>query len=137
MQAIGGTFANPSHSFPSLFSPDGLFGAFPYLLPNLICAALLFISIVAGYLFLEETHPDLKPWSTPEDYETSTAETPLIATSGATADAGVDLRTDSYGTFNTVDFPEEERWNLNADGSSRPSSFRSTPKANFLTRRVT
>lgn len=39
--AIGGTFANPSVAFPWLFSPSGIFSMFPYLLPNLICAALL------------------------------------------------------------------------------------------------
>lgn len=135
-KAIGGTFASPSRTYPSLFPPNGLFGKLPYLLPNLICAALLFLSIVAGYLLLEETHPDLQPWSTQGDLDTSTAETPLIATAGATADSGVDLRADSYGTFNAVDIQEEQRWKLNPDGTSRPASFTSDKKVKFLTWRV-
>lgn len=123
--AIGGTLAHPATSMPSVFSPSGMFATFPYLLPNLICAALLLISIILSYLFLMETHPDMQPWSTQEDLDNTTAETPLIVTSGATADAGVDLRTDSYGTFNTVDIMEEKQWMLMADGSSRPPSVSS------------
>lgn len=113
-----------------------MFGIFPYLLPNLICAILLLFSITAGYCFLEETHPDLRPWSTQEDYATSTAETPLMATAGATADAGVDLRADTYGTFNTVDIQGEERWDLNADGTSRPTSVFSQKNSRVFTWKV-
>ena len=118
--AIGGTFANPVESLPSFFSPNSVFATFPYLLPNLICAALLLISIIAGYFYLIETHPDMQPWSTPHDLQHSTAQTPLMATAGATADSGVDLRGDSYGTFNEVSFHEEPIWTVNADGSSPP-----------------
>ncbi|POS87204.1 hypothetical protein EPUL_003335 [Erysiphe pulchra] len=55
--AIGGTFVDPSISFPCIFSPHGIFAKFPYLLSNLICASILIISIITGYIFLEETHP--------------------------------------------------------------------------------
>ena len=134
--AIGGTFANPSVAFPSLFSPFGTFSTFPYLLPNLICAALLLISILAGYFMLEETHPDMQPWSTSEDLDNTTAETPLMLTAGANADAGVDLRADTYGTFNTVDIHEEQQWQVNADGSSRPPSISSETEAKVFTKRV-
>ena len=134
--AIGGTFANPSVAFPSLFSPSGVFGTFPYLLPNLICAALLLISILAGYFVLMETHPDMQPWSTPEDLETTTAETPLMLTAGANADAGVDLRGDTYGTFNTVDIHEDQQWRVSVDGSSMPASISSQTEAKVFTRRV-
>ena len=134
--AIGGTFANPSKSLPSLFSPNGVFAKFPFLLPNLICAALLMVSIIFGYFFLIETHPDLQPWSTQEELDNSTAETPLLATAGATANAdGVDLRSDSYGTFNEVEIDEEKQWLVNTDGSSRPPSVhKESPK--IITRRV-
>lgn len=139
--AIGGTFANPSESFPSVFSPSGLFGPnrFPFLLPNLICAGLLFISIISGYLFLEETHPDLQPWSTPGDLDNTNAQTPLIATSGAMADAGADLRAESYGTFNTVDVPEDEKWQVNEDGSyiRLPEYDDDKPASKVFTWRVT
>ena len=134
--AIGGTFARPSLTMPSIFSPTGVFAKFPYLLPNLICAGFLLISILFGYFFLHETHPDLQAWSTEEDLDNTTAETPLMATSGATADSGVDLRADTYGTFNTVDIHEEKQWTLNADGSSRPASISSKATTNIFTRKV-
>lgn len=133
--AIGGTFARPAVSMPSVFSPTGIFAHFPYLLPNLLCAAILLISILFGYFFLVETHPDMQSWSTPEDLDNTTAETPLM-TSGATADYGVDLRADTYGTFNRVDIHESKEWILNADGSSRPASGASKDLPKVFTRKV-
>lgn len=121
--AIGGLFANPSVSLPSVFPRSGLFTAFPYLLPNLICAILLLISIILGYVLLLETHPNMQVNCGPSPPPDAAAETPLLATSGALADSGVDLRSESYGTFNAVDVGEKERWLVNADGSSRPSSM--------------
>ncbi|KAL8965560.1 MAG: hypothetical protein Q9183_003787, partial [Haloplaca sp. 2 TL-2023] len=134
--AIGGVTARPAVSMPEIFSPDGIFGKYPFLLPNLICAALLLLSIGLGYFFLIETHPDMQPWSTAEEYENTTAETPLICTSGATGDAGVDLRHDTYGTFNAVNITEEKRWNCNADGSPRAPSISSVIEGTIFTRRV-
>ncbi|KAL8925420.1 MAG: hypothetical protein Q9208_003512 [Pyrenodesmia sp. 3 TL-2023] len=134
--AIGGLTARPVVSMPEVFSPSGIFGKFPFLLPNLICAALLLVSIGLGYLFLIETHPDMQPWSVPENHGNTTAETPLMVTSGATADAGVDLRQDTYGTFNEVNIREEKRWNVNADGSPRAPSITSTSSDTIFTRRV-
>ncbi|KAL8655136.1 MAG: hypothetical protein Q9210_001083 [Variospora velana] len=134
--AIGGITARPAVTMPEVFSASVVFGKFPFLLPNLICSALLLVSICLGYFFLIETHPDMQPWSTPEDYENTTAETPLVVTSGAIADAGVDLRQDSYGTFNEVKISEEKRWNVNADGSPRAPSINSTTSDTIFTRRV-
>ena len=133
---IGGTLAKPAKSFPTLFSPDGIFATFPYLLPNLICAGLLMVSIFIGYFFLLETHPDMQPWSTPEELHNTAAETPLLGTAGATANsAGVDLRADSYGTFNEVEIDEEKQWLVNVDGSSRPASIHKKPP-HYINRRV-
>ena len=67
----------------------------------------------------------MQAWSTQQDLDNTTAETPLMATGGATADSGVDLRADTYGTFNTVDITEEKQWLVNADGTSRPPSISS------------
>ncbi|KAI4132321.1 MAG: hypothetical protein LQ338_000782 [Usnochroma carphineum] len=134
--AIGGVASRPAISMPDVFSPSGIFGKFPYLLPNLICAALLLISICLGYFFLIETHPDLQPWSTHESNGNITVETPLMVTAGATADAGVDLRQDTYGTFNEVNISEEKRWNLNSDGSPRAPSVTSTIDNTVFTRRI-
>ena len=134
--AIGGYFARPSISMPSVFPPNGIFAHFPYLLPNAICAAFLLISILFGYFFLVETHPDMQAWSTQEELDNTAAETPLMATAGATADSGVDLRADTYGTFNTVVVHEEKRWKVNADGSSRPASIASSDRSKIFTKKV-
>ncbi|KAI9746205.1 MAG: hypothetical protein M1818_000886 [Claussenomyces sp. TS43310] len=98
--ALGGTFADPASSFPTRFARDGLFGRFPYLLPNLICAGLLLVSIVAGYFLLEETHPDMQPRVLLPDDTYVSDETPLMATADAIKTPAVDLRAETYGTFN-------------------------------------
>ncbi|KAL1636524.1 hypothetical protein SLS56_001107 [Neofusicoccum ribis] len=116
--SIGGYFAEPSKNFPALFPEGSLFDKFPYLLPNLICALMLFGSIIAGYFFLEETHPDMQPWSTAEDLEETSAETPLMPTAGATAHAAANLATESYGTFDEVDVQREQNWTVRADGGN-------------------
>lgn len=68
-------------------------------------------------------------------FEHTSAEQPLLATSGATANAGVDLRAESYGTFNQVSMHEDEHWEIQADGTS---SIRKEPrKPNAFTWRVT
>lgn len=123
--AIGGLFANPSVSLPSVFPQSGLFTTFPYLLPNLICATLLLISIVLGYFLLLETHPSMQVCASSSSIEHAATETPLLATSGALADSGVNLRGDSYGTFNAVNIQEKERWLVNANGTSQSDRPRS------------
>ena len=47
----------------------------------------------------------------------------MITAAGATADPGVDLRQESYGTFNEVEVAHKDQWRVNADGTSRPPSF--------------
>jgi len=116
-------------SFPSVFPPSGLFGRFPYLLPNLVCSVMLVLSIIGSWLFLQETHPDMQPGNTHRFFEHTSAEQPLLATSGATANAGVDLRADSYGTFNQVRLHEDEDWEVRADGTSPAWKKPLKPKA--------
>lgn len=58
--SIGGTFSDPHQSLPTLFPSGCLFDRFPYLLPNVVCAALLLTGVILGYFLLEETHPDFK-----------------------------------------------------------------------------
>ncbi|KAF4160586.1 hypothetical protein CNMCM6936_004387 [Aspergillus lentulus] len=115
--AIGGLLAKPADSYPSLFSANGLFGKFPYLLPNLVCSLLLLLSIIGSWLFLQETHPGLQHQNGSGNHDHTSAESPLLATAGATANAGVDLRAESYGTFNQVRLQADEDWFVNADGS--------------------
>ena len=127
--ALGGLLADPAHAYPDIFSEQGFFGHFPWALPNLVCASLMLLSIVAGYFFLEETHPDLKKGADPFVYHAIAEQTPMITAAGANADPSIDLRQDSYGTFNEVDVPHNDEWRLNADGTSRPPSIneKSTP----------
>ena len=150
--AIGGFFARPAKVFPGVFSPTGIFAKFPYLLPNLICAGMLFMSIVFGYLFIHETHPDMQPWSTAAELENTVAETPLLLPSGGIANAGADLRNESYGTFNHVDMRVDvesvldldldphagprkiEFWQNPSASSSRPPSIKECESA--FTQRV-
>ncbi|CAG8168586.1 unnamed protein product [Penicillium salamii] len=131
--AIGGLLAKPAESNPSLFPVDGLFGKFPYLLPNLVCSVLLLFSIIGSWLFLQETHPDMQP-SEAHGYFDHATEQPLLVTSGATANAAVDLRAESYGTFNQVHLHQDEHWNVQADGSS--PSWKTLPKPKAFTWRI-
>lgn len=118
--AIGGTFSDPASAWPNTFSIDGLFGRFPYLLPNLLCASLLLISILAGYFLLEETHPDMQPRvSLPDDTYVSD-ETPLVGTADACKTPAVDLRADTYGTFEGSD---DTTWRRAIEKSHPPKVF--------------
>lgn len=96
---IGGTFADPHENWPDAFPRGSLFDRFPYLLPNLICAALLFISIILGYFLLEETLPELSSVSIIQTESFVSEETPLRETSDAVKRPAVDLRAETYGTF--------------------------------------
>ncbi|KAM7218564.1 tetracycline:hydrogen antiporter [Rhypophila decipiens] len=57
---IGGALAKPVENYPSLFSPGGILERFPYLLPNLFSSACVFVGLIIGILFLEETHAEKK-----------------------------------------------------------------------------
>ncbi|KAK0704246.1 major facilitator superfamily domain-containing protein [Apiosordaria backusii] len=100
---IGGLFADPHESYPHLFPTGSLFERFPYLLPNLICAVLLLVSILMGYFLLEETHPDMQPRISLPDHTFLSENTPLIETSDAIKRPAVDLRDDNYGTMRSRD----------------------------------
>lgn len=100
---IGGIFADPHESYPNLFPKGSLFERFPYLLPNLICAAMLLVSIVLGYFLLEETHPDMQPRVMLPDDTFHSENTPLIETSDAMKRPAVDLRDENYGTMRSRD----------------------------------
>jgi hypothetical protein len=93
---------------------------------------LLLLSIIGSWLFLQETHPDMQPGET-HGYFDHAAEQPLLVNSGATANAAVDLRAESYGTFNQV-YVHEEHWDVQADGSS--PSWKKLPKPKAFTWRI-
>jgi len=120
--AIGGTFADPHESFPNLFPKGSLCEIYPYLLPNLLCAALLFISVLLGYFLLEETHPDMQPHVLLPDDTFVSEETPLIETSDAIKRPAVDLlRDENYGTIKSCDVKAlNGKWNKESE--KRPVS---------------
>jgi hypothetical protein len=53
---IGGALARPCISYPEIFSKGSIWDRYPYLLPNLFSAATVFVGVIIGLLFLEETH---------------------------------------------------------------------------------
>jgi hypothetical protein len=54
---MGGYLAQPAYYYPSVFSPDGIFGEYPYLLPNIVCVVAIVIAVIQGMIFLKETNP--------------------------------------------------------------------------------
>ena len=134
--AIGGILADPAKSYPDTFSKDGLFGQFPWLLPNLVCAMMILVSIISGFFWLEETHPDLRKGADPYTYHNIAEQTPMIAAAGANADPGVDLRQESYGTFNEVDIQRNEHWEVSASGDSQPASFSEKMPEKWLNKKI-
>lgn len=53
---VGGALARPCISYPDIFPPGTIWERFPYLLPNLFSAITVFVGVIVGILFLEETH---------------------------------------------------------------------------------
>jgi hypothetical protein len=102
---IGGLFADPHKSYPHLVPRGSLLERFPYLLPNLICAGMLLMSILLGYFLLEETHPDMQPRVLLPDDTFLSENTPLIETSDAMKRPAVDLRDENYGTVRSLEQP--------------------------------
>ncbi|KAK6344734.1 hypothetical protein TWF718_006691 [Orbilia javanica] len=52
---IGGFLSEPAKNYPAVFPPGGFFDRHPFALPNMFTAAILFMALVFGTLFLEET----------------------------------------------------------------------------------
>lgn len=115
--SLGGFFAEPAQTFPSVFGATGVFGQFPYLLPNLICSSLLLISIVMAYFLLDETHPDMQPRDHFDQPDAAVAaETPLLPAQDATSGAAANLNTEAYGTFYAVEVQRDEVWRVQSNG---------------------
>ncbi|KAL8929347.1 MAG: hypothetical protein Q9172_000520 [Xanthocarpia lactea] len=55
---IGGSLADPCKNYPGIFAQRTLFEAYPFLLPNIVCAMILVVGILIGIFFLEETHQE-------------------------------------------------------------------------------
>lgn len=74
---MGGFLAQPARFYPHAFAKDGLFGRYPYLLPNLVAAGGIFLAIIQGILFLEETNPVVLEEDDPSPVEEVNERTPL------------------------------------------------------------
>lgn len=127
--AIGGTFADPNEAFPDLFPEGSLFARFPYLLPNLLCALLLLISILLGYFLLDETHPDMQPRNMLPDDTFVSEETPLMETSDAMKRPAVDLRDENYGTI-------KSRARVCADVAGTKDGAAKRPSCSIMCKRI-
>lgn len=57
---LGGALAKPVQSYPTLFQAGSIWETYPYLLPNLVCTAIVSLGVLIGILFLEETHAEKK-----------------------------------------------------------------------------
>lgn len=73
---MGGFLAKPAVFYPSVFAANGIFGRYPYLLPNLVAALSILLAIIQGMIFLEETNPALKKDAIEEE-EPVNERTPL------------------------------------------------------------
>ncbi|GAP86284.1 putative major facilitator superfamily transporter [Rosellinia necatrix] len=120
--AIGGIFADPHQTWPGIFTQQSLFAKFPYLLPNIICAALLLISIILGWFLLEETHPDMQPRVMLPGNTYASDETPLLETSDALKKSPVDLRSGIYGSIKCRE-GLETKYGKASDDRNRSSIF--------------
>ncbi|WVZ54618.1 hypothetical protein U9M48_005387 [Paspalum notatum var. saurae] len=52
--ALGGYLAMPAENFPSVFSPDSIFGRFPYFLPCL-CTSIFAAAVLISCIWMPET----------------------------------------------------------------------------------
>ncbi|CAB1117720.1 unnamed protein product [Ectocarpus sp. CCAP 1310/34] len=53
--AFGGLLAQPATHYPNVFSESGLYGRYPYLLPNVVGASIAFSGLPMVFFFLKET----------------------------------------------------------------------------------
>lgn len=118
--------ANPSKENPVAFPPSGLFGKFPYLLPNLVCSALLVISMVFGWLFLYETHPDMQPTGdSPDNTNAPDYLTPLLAFEGDSVTDSVTYGTVNQPIMNQMPLRDDEQssWTTGYEEAEPKSAF--------------
>ncbi len=140
--AIGGYFAFPAQNFPSSFSDDGLFGKFPFLLPNLLCAGLMVVSILVAWLAVKETHPGKQSSSTShqdayhDTIQHIRADSSILQSTDNMPGVNLAQTAHAYGTFNAIsESAIEEEWDVKPDGTSKPASIASDSQK-WLTRRI-
>ncbi|RYO82766.1 hypothetical protein DL762_006430 [Monosporascus cannonballus] len=127
--AMGGFLAQPAQFYPSLFPADGIFGRYPYLLPNLVSVVVIVLAIIQGIFFLGETNPREKkpieehavedgitdertPLRNPRQSMSALShqsERPRFMEEGlpVPVEQNFDLRRTSFGTLHSIKLPTE------------------------------
>lgn len=125
--AMGGFLAHPVKSYPGRFDENGLWGRYPYLLPNLVAFVCVVSAVTLGIFFLDETRewdedatvPDrdsavddvdvdadeTTPLQHGGQNRTSLESTPMFIESSLPLpidEHNVDLRRSSFGTMHSI-----------------------------------
>ncbi|KAF3761246.1 MFS general substrate transporter, partial [Cryphonectria parasitica EP155] len=105
--AMGGFLAQPAKFYPDIFPEDGLFGQYPYLLPNLVAVAVIVAAVIQGIFFLDETNPRFKNKKTRKTIRNTTIAQKHHRSSSGTGlptatDQRFDLRRNSFGTIHSI-----------------------------------
>lgn len=88
---LGGWFQDPIHTFPRAFGPGSTLGGkegvkwmveYPYAMPNLLNATLVFVSLVLVIFCLEEVLPDSQTLQVSTNIFTDTRRSPTSLRSG-------------------------------------------------------
>lgn len=107
--SLGGFTAQPAKYYPEVFSQDGIFGRFPYLLPNLIAIAVILIAMILGLLFLEETNPALvsrkQTTAAPNTAQLAQETAPLLTTRSDRASSIATARSGASVPYVSVQVP--------------------------------
>ncbi|EEU37992.1 uncharacterized protein NECHADRAFT_48179 [Fusarium vanettenii 77-13-4] len=107
--AMGGFLAQPAIFYPSLFPEDGLFGRYPYLLPNLVSVAVVAIAVVQGLFFLEETNAKPSKEINGSDQHNQNEQSTASSLPLPVEHDFIDLRRSSFGTVHSIRLPDELR----------------------------
>ena len=108
--------AEPVKNYPGVFLPGSIWDKYPYLLPNLVCTAVVVFGLAVGILFLEETHEGKKSRT---DYGLQLGQAILR------------LFQRNGGNESKSDFFDETLSFLAEDGAPRYQSLDSTPRTSY------
>lgn len=151
--AMGGFLAQPARFYPSVFPADGLFGRYPYLLPNLVAVVVIALAILQGIFFLEETNEMLLEVDDDHAVEDSDMDETTPLNGGASrhrqraprasniserprfaedslplpVEQNFDLRRSSFGTVHSIRLPADTQQQHSSSGLLRADGRPSPP----------
>ncbi|CAM9109513.1 unnamed protein product [Ectocarpus sp. 8 AP-2014] len=119
--AMGGLLVQPVDHYPNLFSGTGLFGRFPFLLPNLVgmSLALLILPIVIAYVPETKHFEDARSRSRCSSESSGEATSGLSAESSPARDRAVVRRPPKGGTLAYSSLEDEDVFAQQAAQESR------------------